>query len=561
MHFRKQLPRALRAGTLALGSFFLVTACGSDSSDAPKRGRDGQPGGRQPAANRAPSAPAHPIFGEQLVINGEEVSNDRLKRHIALGPLGTQLIEGKVIQAFIDMELERRRSEGEDVSQYAVSEEQIQQALTDAQAEVDKEFEDDDMTLQDLLTREQKRFLEQGVRLSQLFDKLYLPENPAEWPPITMAALENSQMAELIDKVKESYEQRKDLDEAAKKQSKGSVDFLNNMFRQDVIGYLKENSDIKTEEHGIPDDVAMIVDGEEIMVAEVWEQVKDLVTADDVKQAKQWIVNTTLAREALQKAGVFMSPEQYAKKYADEHDPYKDSPFSLERLAIAYRKFPNLDTYKSYYRLLHSYQGMIEDEISDETLNERIDRLDLLISGKIDVDIILVSAYDFEKQEWKEDGWDEARKRAESITRELAQGLDWEAAVEKYSEFYDPPVAKSQMQVYQPKNKGRFKAVTRAQLRDHIQENDFLKFLNSASVSDFIFYQQEMGTTNQPLIGPYGFYIPHMHKRILTGRTVTMDKPEHRDLLVQEYVQTRFDRWLLELRQQADLRGMPAYAY
>ena len=93
------------------------------------------------------------------------------------------------------------------------------------------------------------------------------------------------------------------------------------------------------------------------------------------------VTATRLAKKALEEAEVYLDDDAYAERYADEHDEYKDSPFNKEALAVGFLKYPNVDAYKLHKRFLYCYEDLIADEITDDVLETRIDRMDFFIGA------------------------------------------------------------------------------------------------------------------------------------------------------------------------------------
>ncbi len=596
----RPLPPPVRAAAWSATCLALVTACGGGEAG-------GKSAPKAPAAKSEPATPArpanaprpHPIFGEPLVINGEVIPFEAIKRHLSLGVYGQPLIESRKLEIYIENELRRRAEAGEDVSGFEVSPDEVEKQVSLFQEQLAQEYPQGGVTLDDALPTLQPSKNPQGfrdrIKVSQLFDQVFLPENPYELPPVSQAALDSTEGVKFVDQLKEAWDMKQAAltatppPPAAGQPAEGgdvvagqapaeggtgaegtpqnpmsdeaSNAFMKKLQNSLVLQYLEKNTKIEHPEDGIPEDLVLRVDGSGVRVDEIWQEIQGLVTPANVEASKKWLVNVTLAKQALEKAGAWLTDEEYAQVYAEVHDPYKDSPFSLERVAVNYRKFPSVTDYRTYFRIYSSFKKMVKDDLTEEALQGQLERLNLLLAGQIDCDIILISAYDFPQRRWKENGWAEAAQRTQQVAKELAEGKPWDEAVEQYSEFYDLPIPKSQEG--QPPasnsfrhNKGRYVGVKRNDLVRRLEDSDYTTFLESSSIGDQIFFYMEPGDFANPLRGPYGFYIPLVKSRILTATPANLANDTHRSLAEQDYLAMRLNRFLWDLKQSADIYGI-----
>ena len=80
-------------------------------------------------------------------------------------------------------------------------------------------------------------------------------------------------------------------------------------------------------------------------------------------------------------------------------------------------------------------------------------------------------------------------------------------------------------------------------------------------MTDHVFFIQEMNTTTSPMFGRHGVYMVNSHKRVLNARTIDLQNETHRELMIQEYVTDSFNRWMLNLRQVANIQGLSTDRY
>ncbi len=542
------------------------------------------------------------ILGDPLVVGGETVSREQIKRCVVVGATGRSVLESAKLQVFIDEEVQRRIDEGQDATEFEITDAAVADAIQTADKMVEEEYAGNDEVNKatDLFYMPQGMYMDQ-VRQTQLFDKVFLPEDPNDYPPTTVAAL-NSQAEDFVQRLIEGHELRMQMREekaeevdtkraeleTAKAEAgedaeklaaveamttalavaeKELADLHNDqgqllfrqLMRQLVISALNRSADVKTHADGLPSDVAMEVNGRQIMTDDIWRAIRYKVTEEDVHDAKLWFAKTLVIRQGLEASGHYMTDEEFEQSYFEHTDPYKDSPFSIPAVAVSFKKFPSEDAYKEHYRLAESYKKMIESEITDESLaahNETRTK-NLLGLAKVDVEIILISAYDFKKSAFQPNGWEEAKKRAVNVMQRLADGDPWNQVLEECSEFYEPPLGKSSQNMAQQfaKNKGRFGQLNRNELLQKIGESDFSLFLTGQSLTDTIFFDLEIGVPSQPLKGPHGYYVCLVKGRTSPATQISLEGT-HRNLVEQDYLAVRMNEYARQRLDEANVQGL-----
>jgi hypothetical protein len=129
--------------------------------------------------------------------------------------------------------------------------------------------------------------------------------------------------------------------------------------------------------------------------------------------------------------------------------------------------------------------------------------------------------------------------------------------VDKYSEWYEPPVAKSTAASAASfsKNKGRFGLKNRNELLQQLGESDWSLFLNGYTVTDYIFFELEPGIPSQPLRGPNGYYIARVARRTPPTSHINIEPTGQRPLVEQDYLATRFNAFCQEQLDKARAAG------
>ena len=525
-------------------------------------------------AEAAPPLTDAELLGDLLVVDGVTVSQDAIKRQVILGNQGGRtLYELAKLRIFINREMKRQIAEdGKTLEDFAVADEEIQKAIQDARDQVDAQFEGQDVELEDVYPEIQSAAWLDNLRLTKLFRKVYLPENPNDYPAISVTAITSGENGEmlykaLIDQWNNAQALKEAEESSAGPEAPGGgqgqdagQQFMDMLLQQTLVGYLNTTSDIQEAEDGVADHLLATVDGEEITVDSIWQIVRDDFAPVDVWRAKKWFVNVMAAEKALKEAEALLDSEITEARYEEYAAPYEKSFLSIPKIATVIKKFPTLGNYKTYYRLQESFRDHQGHLMTDEALKAQGDRKTsyLVSQATLDADVILLSAYDFQNKRWKKDGWAEAERKAVEVARKLAEGGDWNQLLDQYSEFWDQPVptASQGSPDVKLKNKGRFRGLTRNDLLRMLEESDFSIFLKGDSITDLMFFEQAVGTIENPRRGPYGWYIPRLIRKTPPTMSLSPTDTDHREFLSQDWISDNLNAFVHEAVSKATVTGI-----
>ncbi|NOT32259.1 MAG: hypothetical protein HOP15_17575 [Planctomycetes bacterium] len=513
---------------------------------------EGRPADPPPAIDDLPDEDE--LLGKPLVINGRVIPFEEIKRQCCLGRYGVAEIETAKIWIFIDEEIKRRVAAGASAEEFVVKDEEVHGMVKAIEEQIKAEYPQGDMTLEDVFANMATEAPLQRLRVQRLFEKLFLPEDPAQYPPVTIAAILSGPSGDvMLAQVQETYAEAKQTGIEMPRNSD-----LDDAFMQQIVAHLHSTATI---EAAPALGVLYRVNGVDITVADIWERIKSLVTVMEVRAAKQWIVNTTLLKEALAAANVWLTDEEAEAAYHAHSDPYKDSIFSYERLAVTLKQFPSIERYKEYRRIYDSFHRMKKPEITAETLERHGELRTNKIIGQVsvDVDVILCSAFDIKAGRWKSNGWVEAENRMRDLLDQIVEEQrPWEEMVEKYSEFYEPPASVSARQegLSERPVKGRFRNYQRNNLLNELGESEYELFLNGTSITDFIFLEQEVGTLGTPMRGPLGWYLPRLTRRSKPPRQLAAKEETLAILRLDDYLIQNLNSFAQELIRKNEVFGL-----
>jgi len=506
----------------------------------------------RPAVENLPNDDA--VLGRPLVIEGEVVPFVEIKKQVCLGASGVPEITLARTTVFIEEERQRLIESGAPADRIDLEDGEVDWYLQSVEAGLKEEYPDGEIVIQDLLngmgSSEPKRKLHDQL----LFAKLFLPEDPSLFPPLTLEAILKNQGGQItLDHYKSIYEESQASGQTNRDQGQTTFDEI---ILQQILAHLNAVASI------VPDPAPGVlyrVNGVDITVDQIWDKIKDRVTTMDVLAAKQWIVNSTLVRKALIAAGSWLDDEEAYAAYHAHSDPYKDSIFSIESVALMVKQFPSLERYAEHRRIQDSFERMRKP--SEEELKAFGEYRSHKIIGQVsvDADVILCSAWDFKANRWKEKGWLEAENRMKDVLRLLIEEQrPWEELVERYSDYYELPTPKSKRGQEDPnrQTKGRFRNIQRNALVREFGENDYNMFLTGSSVADFVFFEQELGSLGQPRRGPLGWYLPRLIRRTKAPARIPMDEAVKRDLVLDDYLTTKLNEYVQELVAKSEVYGL-----
>lgn len=538
-------------------------------------------------------------FGEPLFVNGERITDLEIKRYLVYGP-ARNMLESAKLAVLVEQERQIRIANGEDVSRYEVTEEEFEKAR---QREIDQ-FKERYPGL-DLATEIGRAYktvdwYERSLRQTLEFDKMFFPGDPVEWPDITKEAIyAGSPQVDLVEDAAENYQLR--LQRAAENggEMPPEDDMFMGLLRDYVISALTGFVEIRTAVDGLPPELVMTIEGggfrKELRTEDLYEQNKAAISEDDVRKAKLFLALCKAAEAKLAAEGFLVSEEEFQAKMGEMLGELESSLFTFDFLALHGHQFPSTQAYQRHMRLVESMRGKLADTITvgeaGKLSPELTDHLRIAnaIMGlaRADAEVLLVSAYDFPNNRWKENGWEWARERAleikarvdehreklaaheQAAAKAAAAGVNldeeppmpfdrfWAQLLDLESEFWDPPmpVSGKMPAMVGMKMKGRFGSKTRNDLERDLGESPFTQYLQGASVVDAIFFDLQPGEV-QLYQGPHGYYLTYLKSRTPATNPLNPRDERHQELLVEDFLRRELVQYAHQALAEAEVHGL-----
>ena len=476
---------------------------------------------------------------------------------------GRAELESRKLDVFINDEINSQLAAGVPPEQFGIPKSEIDAAIAETLEKVKEQYPDlkPEAVLQ--INGVDTRNLPSLTRQSKLFDLVFLPDNPNDWPPLTTEALMERMGEEFVSQTKSSYEGRSALEAEQtpeeRAQAQGSLGMFNHLIRTQVRAALNDAATIETASNGLPAEIVMRVNGTDVLTEELFEQVSSKLTESDVAEVEALLIKNKLVEQALRAKDAWLEGEEWEMAWESHVEENANSIFPLETIAVLLRGFPSLEIYSEYYRLASSFERMVSADITDETLGKHVDeRAGHIINlAEVESEIILISAFDFPNNRWIEGGWEAAGEEALAVVDELAamEGKNWDELLVKHSDFWDPPapttpVAQDPAQ-QKRKNKGRFGRRNRNTLLQMLGESDFTTYLRGSSIVDEIFFHMEAGEVGGPFLGEHGYYIVRVLDRTPPRSTRDLRDEDFKTMVLQDFVTDGLTKFADDLYQAA----------
>ena len=292
-----------------------------------------------------------------------------------------------------------------------------------------------------------------------------------------------------------------------------------------------------------------------------------------------------------------LSAEDRKKALDDLKKQFEGTYFTVDIMATQTYFFPSTESFLEYHMMLEGYRKMVAPQLVNQEngdiappLRAHLENANKIMGlGQVDVEVLLVSAFDIPNFRWKENGWTLAREKAARIKGQLdanvaeynaerakraqaqAEGKDytpekevpepfraWTDVVNEHSEYWDPPAPEGDGKRGSDvamKNRGRFGLKYRNDLQGFVGETPFTHWVTGSSITDYVFSEQAENTVAGPFRGPQGYYITRVQRRTPPTRPLNLGDPKHVDLLRDDYVRTSFVTYAKEARLAADVKG------
>ncbi|MBK7642887.1 MAG: hypothetical protein IPJ19_07525 [Planctomycetes bacterium] len=581
------------------------------------------------------------MFGDPLYVNGRRVSDDEIKLAILYGPCRAQIDLAKlgmIIEDEITRECQEKAeaevaakekeqpfaSAEERAKAKQAAEERLSSLLHEKYRVSDDEFEaeyqynvDDfkksypvlDIGAEICRAYRSVDWYREQLRQQMYFDRVFLPANPADWPPTSTESIRADPAggALLLPDAEQSYQSR--LKAAEKNDGKLPredplyMTFLRQIVRDSMTNLMT----FKTHPAKIDPKIALWGDANgdgkpevALSIEELWDKVQDTVNETEIQEAKQWYISSIAVHDRLAKDGALLSEADGQQVIDELTSGFEGNTITLEQMATKTYFFPSVESFIDYFQMREGYRRMIAPKLEpgpggelSPVLHDYFDRANRVMGlGMIDCEVLLVSAMDIPRFRWKKNGWAEAKRISTELRADVeknlkdyneqraaaaaaqAQGKEftpekpvpepyrfWSQLVDDHSEYWDPPPPEQHDGKNQHasdvgyKKKGRFGPRYRNDLISYVGETAYTEWVTGDCITDRMFFDQGENTVAGPYKGPLGYYITRVNRRTPPSRPLNLSEPRHMQLLKDDYLRWAFDQYTKEAVAKAEVRG------
>lgn len=476
---------------------------------------------------------------QPMSVNGEEVTPDRFRRE-AIYLVGAKAVEAKIAELFVQQQIKEAIAAGRDPEEFQISDQEVMNDVAGVVENFRREYPGVEfwqaIRAQFGLDREQ--FLAQRKQ-TKLFDKVFFPGPATEWPLVTREAImasasggDGKQFWENIEKASVDPESGEPRELPA---------FWLQLCRNWVIKQLKEWADIRYPADGLDPQYALAVNDDEWTTEAAFAQVETGLYSQDLERAVAEVVLREALKQALVAAGAYLDDATFKAEFDEYRKPYDDTPFTTEVIATAFKGYPSLEAFRQRWRLIRSFEKMIEAEINDDTLQAHADRFaGFFADGQVNVDVIQFYGRDVKTGAWAPNGMVEAEQRARDAMKAIEGGAKFDDVLRERGEYYATD-----------KEKGRLGSKPLNQLRQALRESEFTDLLHGYSLGNRLFYDVQPGEVIGPVRGTDAWFIARVNSRTPPRQQVSIADERTRELVKQDYVNHRFLEWANEVIDRA----------
>lgn len=491
-------------------------------------------------------------------------------------------------------------------------EETLRPSEEELQAEIKRQYDDfrKRYPVLDLETEVKRKhrsieWFKEDTRLTLLFDRVFYPEDPADWPETTIEAIRADSGPTLLDDAVQSYKMRREHADKTGEPLAKEDPLYAGMMRQIVRDALFNTIDFKSGAEGLPDDLVLTADKNgdgqpelTLTTQATWDEVKDTVTNNEIEMAKLWYVASRATADRLKSEGALLDEAAAKQTIADLQKQFVGTYITLDILAMQQYYFPSTECFKEYWALSKGFEKHMEPKLAPgpngevaEPLKNHLDRANRVMGlGQVEAECLLVGAFEMSKNRWKPDGWAWAKQRADEIKKKIddnavayaaqrdeaakakAEGREfkpehpvmepfeyWSSLINDHSEYWDPPTPENnggKGSDIGMKKRGRFGLRYRNDLQGYVGETAYLHWVTGECITDRAFFDCPENQVIGPFKGPQGYYLVRVARRLPPTFPLNIAEPKKLELLKNDYLRAAFIEYTKEAVAKADVKGM-----
>lgn len=498
------------------------------------------------------------VFAQEAGEKPPSLSFDERQRRALLYSAGANLVNLVTLETLLAEEIARRGAAGQWVGSQEITPEMVDAKL---QEQVDlflAQMPNGDYWRQKLIEGYTEDAYRRTIALVLRVSEMFFPPDPEQWPVEDLKEIFRADTpGSHWDPVKQELDGRLEMKVKGQAIPPMPSDFVfSYVMLPGIFAWLRGRAEILGPSAGLPEGVALRVNGRDFATADLLEQCEGLLSPVLEQQAERFVESLQLAEDQLRKQGKWLSRATLDAMWAAERADYEGTIFTHEQTVLEFLGFPSIEHYRQYFDARRSFRTTLPDPIPAEWIAAQIEsRGSFLGLGKLKADVILVAAVDPAALNFSmapklfrpgEDPFAQYEATAKEVAQMLADGEDYGQLLLEFSNY--PP--RDPNNNFLQRDRGRFAALTRADLRVLLGESDYTDFLQGYSIGDDAFFAGEIGAVYGPVRGPLGWYFYRVERR--DPPTVALDpenNPRQSYQLEDDLLSQRFLAFVHGLRQ------------
>ncbi|MBC8369598.1 MAG: hypothetical protein H8E25_06340 [Planctomycetes bacterium] len=489
-----------------------------------------------------------------VIVKSVAVSLDEQYSRALIYTSGSRYVLQRTLNEVLVDEIARRKDAGIYIGDIDISKEDIDEQI---QKRVDLVL-NQDPTLDFWEQVKAQGFTQESfrdeMRRNIQAQRMFFPADPSDWPVEQLAEILGQHWNDFL---------KEDHQTLLEQKEKGEVETLDdqmmNQFLMPPIWMaLMKSSQIVNPSDGLPEGVALRVNGRDIATKELREIVEPMVSDVDREWAQSFVSNINLATNDLKANGNWMSDSDYMQALSAERAEYEGTIIPHEMMILQFLGFPSMEIYYQYFRARHSFINAMPSKDSEEyaAMVEAIiaERGPFYSADRMQVDVILLGARSKTTGRFplKGDPFAGSLERATEVSEILAEeDADWKEILLDYSDYPETVGGAQSSSLPQP-HRGMLPVQSRNDLRGFLMENDYTNFIMGTSMADQMYFSSEIGKVYGPIKNPLGYSFYRINQVTPGSKTIDYAGNERDAYIINDdLLTTRFHAYVRALGAKA----------
>ena len=461
------------------------------------------------------------VFAEASEKGAGGISVEERQRRALIYSVGANIVNLGMLELLLQAEVDRRSSAGLRVGAEEITDEMIDSKVREQVDAFLAQSPNGDFWRDRLIEGYTEDAFRRTIALVLRINAMFFPPDPELWPV--------EQLKEVFDSesdnsgwgpVAQELEGRLAMKEAGQEFPEMPSDFVfSYIMLPGVLGWLRSQGELTYPADGLPEGIALRVNGVEFKTKELLELSRGLISPVAEETAENWVGSLDLAERELRADGHWLSKETLDAMYAAERKEYDGTIFTHDQAVLDFLGFPAMEHYRQYFGARRSFRTTLPNPVPADWISAQVTgRGSFLGQGKVKAEVILVAVVDPTALEYSmapkvyrpgSDPFSQYEATALEVAEQLRDGEAYEDLLLQYSNY--PPSAPGANAL--DRNRGRFESLSRADLRSLLGESEYTDFLQGYSIGDDMFFEAELKAIVGPVRGPLGWYFYRISRR------------------------------------------------